>query len=1041
MKRNFKRVLLVVLSFALALCTLATVAACGGAGHETLAPPENDGLEKTEYSITVLYPDGTAVVGVDVRLVTFDDEPYSGATTGSDGVAKIRAGKGLEYYIVINDLPNGYVYESEDELAANETSKTVYLESENASNAYKLSVVTAGGMAMKNVTVSLKDGGTVISSKVTNEEGIVNIRVPVLKEYAIEFTDLPTGYTVVGDAVTSSDGGEQTITVTSSVITESMPKNYRYKMDDIMYDFSVTTSDGKTFKLSDILKEKKFVFINFWATWCTPCKAEFEDMEMAYEKYKDDVAIIALSTSDTLTQVVNFKAGYSPQLTFDMAVDEDNIYSAFSEYAQNAVPTSIFVDQYGKICNYIRGRGTEALFNQEFARYTADDYVQKAYDPNADETPIETVDKPDVEMDSSEAIVKAIHQNGFTGTYSAEEDGTTWPWVLKDGALSAGNLKHRNTTAIVYFEFTLQEGEFLTFDYKANTEDVGNADIFSAYIDGSWMLDFDRVTDGWKTCSLYTPLAESLDSNDANKTHTLMLIYTKDSSDSWLQGEEFVSIKNMRSVKTSELTGDVNVFREAAWNYNEETKQWQNYVTPVYNETDGYYHVGSANGPYLLMNICSGTRYSNLSISEYSGNGYFKLAALNSFVPYISNGMSKLPADYQDSYLEDGKGYAWFGVNSALSNYVLVDRLLKDTIDTMAKQFAKTKYNGNYLANYYNENVWLEFCRYYDHYVGEDMGKLNPLAGICNKEAIEISDIGIDQPIHAVIDRVLVPRGITYRFDCTRSGAYRIWSDLSENKKFGSFVFIEGNGEKDSMDAPEDFEIYFTFEEGKSYYISVALGSPSDLGEMDFYVEFVNESHDQLYYAALGGYTWLLDKNDNPVRDDDGNIILVLLRESDVHAQKGDDGYYHQMLNYGKENETLDSGATSYMWIDMLGVGNVFDYSLKEMAQGYYFDDNGNKVTIGFEELSNGKIRFFDFSRESGEEFDGYRKDYTETILAYAAQAERESADEPEGMVKANEELVKLLTLALSRIDHDSEDNWLVFACFYRHFGVYAPEK
>lgn len=1035
MKRNFKRVLLVVLSFALALCMLATVAACGGAGHETLAPPENDGLEKIEYSITVLYPDGTSVVGVDVRLVTFDDEPYSGATTGSDGVAKIRAGKGLEYYIVIKDLPDGYVYESEDDLAADETSKTVYLESENASNAYKLSVVTAGGMAMKNVTVSLKDGDNVISSKVTNEEGLVNIRVPVLKEYAIELTDLPNGYTVVGDAVTSSDGGEQTVTVTSSVITETMPKNHRYKMDDIMYDFTVTTSDGKTFTLSEVLKEKKLVFINFWYTTCGPCRAEFEDMEIAYQKYKDDMAIIALSTSDTLNQVKNFKAEYSPQLTFDMAVDEGNLYSTFSEYAQNTVPTSIFIDQYGKICNYIRGRGTEALFNQEFARYTADDYVQKVYDPNNDETPIETVDKPNVEMDSSDAIVKAIHQNGLTGTYSAVDDGTTWPWVLKDGALSAGNLKHRNTTAIVYFDFTLKAGEFLTLDYKTNTEDIGNADVFSAYIDGSWMLDFDRITDGWKSCTIYTPLEASVDPDDASRTHKLMLIYTKDSSDGWLSGEEFVSIKNVRIETKSELSGDVNILREAAWNYDEETKQWQNYIKPVYNETDGYYHVGSANGPYLLMNICDATRYSNISISEYSSNDYFQMAGINAFISYISNGLSNPPSN---SYITSGKGYAWFGVNSYLPDYTLVDQLLKSVIDQMAKKFASTQYKGNYLANYYNENVWLEFCRYYDNYAGENMGRINPIKGLCEKEAIEITDIGKDNPICAVIDRTLMPRGITYRIDCTKTGAYRVWSEIAADyAKYGSFVCVEGNGVYEMEDVLTDFEVYATFEAGKTYYISVAFGDPTDYGNLDFFVEYVGEYHDEISYMTDGTYTWLLDENGNEVRDEEGNIILVLSRIANVHAELDRDGYYHQILNYGESGEMIDNGATSYIWINMLGLGSTFNYTLQEIAQGYYVSEGGSHVTIGFEEL--GKVGFFDFSREAGEEFEGYRKDYTQTILDYAANSGGEG--NPDGMVKANAELVKILSLALARIDHDVEDNWFAFACFYRHFGVYAPEK
>lgn len=51
-----------------------------------------------------------------------------------------------------------------------------------------------------------------------------------------------------------------------------------------MPDFTVSTLDGGTFTLSDALKEKDAVLVNFWATWCGPCAFEFPYLEEAYEQ-------------------------------------------------------------------------------------------------------------------------------------------------------------------------------------------------------------------------------------------------------------------------------------------------------------------------------------------------------------------------------------------------------------------------------------------------------------------------------------------------------------------------------------------------------------------------------------------------------------------------------------------------------------------------------------------------------------------------------------------------------------------------------------
>ncbi len=87
--------------------------------------------------------------------------------------------------------------------------------------------------------------------------------------------------------------------------------------------FTVTDSEGKTFTLSEALKDHEAVLINFWATWCDPCKNEFPMLNKVYEEVKDKVAFIALSKEpkDTAEKIEAFRQERG--LAFPMGRDED----------------------------------------------------------------------------------------------------------------------------------------------------------------------------------------------------------------------------------------------------------------------------------------------------------------------------------------------------------------------------------------------------------------------------------------------------------------------------------------------------------------------------------------------------------------------------------------------------------------------------------------------------------------------------------------------------------------------------------------------
>ena len=107
-------------------------------------------------------------------------------------------------------------------------------------------------------------------------------------------------------------------------------------------NFMIKDLGGNTVSLEDY--RGKIVFLNFWATWCPPCRAEMPSMEKLYAQFKnEDFAILAIDMREDAGKVRAFKEQF--KLSFPMLLDSDG--SVGAAYGIVSIPTTYLVDRNG----------------------------------------------------------------------------------------------------------------------------------------------------------------------------------------------------------------------------------------------------------------------------------------------------------------------------------------------------------------------------------------------------------------------------------------------------------------------------------------------------------------------------------------------------------------------------------------------------------------------------------------------------------------------------------------------------------------------
>lgn len=120
-------------------------------------------------------------------------------------------------------------------------------------------------------------------------------------------------------------------------------------------DFTLLDREGNEITLSDL--KGKVIFLNFWNSWCDPCKIEMPDIQKTYEKYKDNDEVMVLT--------INITAGEKNGVKDTNAFIEENDYTfpvlldikgeVARKYYVRGIPTSFFIDKEGYIYDFITG--------------------------------------------------------------------------------------------------------------------------------------------------------------------------------------------------------------------------------------------------------------------------------------------------------------------------------------------------------------------------------------------------------------------------------------------------------------------------------------------------------------------------------------------------------------------------------------------------------------------------------------------------------------------------------------------------------------
>lgn len=118
-------------------------------------------------------------------------------------------------------------------------------------------------------------------------------------------------------------------------------------------DFTVYDADGGEVRLSTYIG--KPIVLNFWASWCGPCRTEMPDFHKVYQEIGNDVQFLMINMTDGSRETVEIASSFVAQQGYTFPVFYDTKAAAASAYGAYALPTTFFIDAQGYVVAQARG--------------------------------------------------------------------------------------------------------------------------------------------------------------------------------------------------------------------------------------------------------------------------------------------------------------------------------------------------------------------------------------------------------------------------------------------------------------------------------------------------------------------------------------------------------------------------------------------------------------------------------------------------------------------------------------------------------------
>ncbi|MBI2723832.1 MAG: TlpA family protein disulfide reductase [Chloroflexi bacterium] len=127
--------------------------------------------------------------------------------------------------------------------------------------------------------------------------------------------------------------------------------------------FALRRADGTVVRLADL--RGKVVWINFWATWCVPCKKELPDIQKVFdEKQAAGLEVITINVKERPDDALAFFADRG--LTLPLVFDDDG--AVYEQYRLQGLPDSFFIDRDGNLAALQYGFLTEEKMRERLAK-------------------------------------------------------------------------------------------------------------------------------------------------------------------------------------------------------------------------------------------------------------------------------------------------------------------------------------------------------------------------------------------------------------------------------------------------------------------------------------------------------------------------------------------------------------------------------------------------------------------------------------------------------------------------------------------------